>query len=357
MHTARRNHKRRRSYGMRRLQTAHMASSTPSWTRLLTIVVSSSPVPSNPDTTTLQAGFRSLAIVPGLSRCAKIIQFDGPQPSLPRHRLRDYVEFKRRVQLLSTRDAAFFSSTVYASNRFLFASHNLAAAVGHVNTTFFFSLQHDYQLVRPFDAAGLLSSMLAMPIIKHVRLNMRPNAPARGFDGVVANATLPGLRVPLTRTCGWSDAPHIASAAYYREFVIPRNRGDHGGGRRKFMEESLHYPMQRNFLPGGCWETKQQVKKGLPPTWPADFDLYGTYLYGHALPTDGSYTLHRSLRGNMPQWGLEHDPKGDIAWRVTKRAAAKGGGGGGSRGGSGGGGGGGDRAGGGSSRQRRRQVK
>lgn len=229
---------------------------------LLTIVISSSPVPSNPDTTTLQAGLKSLALVPGLSQCPKVLQFDGPQPSLSYERLGNYVEFKRRVRLLSAGDAAFERSTVYESDRFLFAAHNLAAAVAHVNTTFFFSLQHDYQLVRPFDAPGLLRSMQSIPVIKHVRLNMRANAPARGFDGLIENATLPGLRVPLTRTCGWSDSPHIARTEYYRSFVLPRNFGDHGGGKRKFMEESLHYPMQRNFRPGGCWEAKQQDKQG-----------------------------------------------------------------------------------------------
>ena len=105
--------------------------------------------------------------------------------------------------------------------------------------------------------------MVAVPVVHHVRLNMRANAPARGFDGVVANATdLPGLLVPLTRTCGWSDAPHVASTAYYREFAIPKNLEDHRGGRRKFMEESVHYPMQRNGMKGGCYETRKRVEAG-----------------------------------------------------------------------------------------------
>ena len=280
------------------------------WTDLLTIVVSSSPVPSNPDTSTLRAGFESLRLVPGLPSCAKLIQFDGPQASLPTARVQQYSVFKERVRSLAASDPAFKHTVVYASNEFLFASHNLAAAVSRVNTTFFFSLQHDYQLARPFDAPRLLRSMLAVPVIKHVRLNMRSNAPARGFDGAIANATLRGLEVPLTRTCGWSDAPHIARTDYYINFVIPRNFGDHNHGRRKFMEESLHYPMQRNFLTGGCWELKQQIKAGVKDAkWPADFDDYGTYLYGLATRTDGSYTVHRSLRGHVPQWGFDHDPR------------------------------------------------
>ena len=64
-------------------QVAESGASSSSWTRLLTIVVSSSPVPSNPETATMHASLASLAVVPGLQRCAKLIHFDGPQPSLP----------------------------------------------------------------------------------------------------------------------------------------------------------------------------------------------------------------------------------------------------------------------------------
>ena len=280
--------------------------------RLLTVVICSSPVPSNPDTRTLHGVFTSLAIVPALTRCAKVIQLDGAQPALPAARVRAYGEFARRVRALSATDPAFAHSQVYASDSFLFAAHNLAAAISRVNTTFLLSLQHDYQIARPFDVANLLRTMLTVPVVRHVRINMRGNAPARGFDGVVANATLRGLLVPLTRTCGWSDAPHFAAVEYYQRLVIPANVADHNGGRRKFMEESMHYRMQRNFRPGGCWDTKQQARRGVrQPAWPRDFDDYGTYLYGVASPRDGSYVTHRSLRGSEPQWGLNHDPKGD----------------------------------------------
>ena len=219
-----------------------VAANTADVASLLTIVVTSSPVPSNPDTSTMRAVFHSFSIVPALSPCPKIIHFDGPQRTLPPPRVRSYAEFVRRIRALTTsyrHDAAFSNTRVYTSSSFLFASHNLAAAISHVNTSFLFSCQHDYQLARPFDASGLLRTMMAVPVVRHVRLNMRPNLPARGFDGVVDNATLPGLLVPLARTCGWSDAPHIASVSYYRSFVIPLNVHDHHGGRRKFMEESV----------------------------------------------------------------------------------------------------------------------
>ena len=92
------------------------------------------------------------------------------------------------------------------------------------------------------------------------------------------------------------------------------NRGDHYGGMRKFMEESVHYRMQRNgvFNPPGCWALKKcrvenPAHPGCSPAarlWPADFDVFGTYLYGTASPYDGNYVQHRSQRGDAPQWGL-----------------------------------------------------
>jgi len=286
---------------------------------LLTVVVVSSPVPSNPDTTTLRAVFASLALVRGLPRCPKLVQFDGPQPALPERRKSKYVEFKSRVRELSRSDPDFQPLVVSESSKFLFSAHNLAAAVGLVNTSYMFVLQHDYQVARAFDVRGLLRTMQNNSVVKHVRLNMRPNV-ARGFDGVIANYSGPSL-VPLTMTCGWSDAPHITPVAYYREFVIPLNRMDHRGGGRKFMEESVHYRMQRNFKPGGCWELKQAAAKGVKPlVWPADFSTYGTFLYGLASATDGTYTVHRSLRGNAPQWGLDHDPKGLRARSLPARS-------------------------------------
>ena len=37
-----------------------------------------------------------------------------------------------------------------------------------MNTTFLLSLQHDYQIARPFDVANLLRTMLTVPVVRHV---------------------------------------------------------------------------------------------------------------------------------------------------------------------------------------------
>jgi len=201
----------------------------------------------------------------------------------------------------------------YAAGRFLFAAHNIAAAVAQVRTPYILVQQHDYVLARPFDVRNLLRTMSSNAAIKHVRLNTRGNI-QKGFDGVIQNYTGPS-HVPLTRTCGWSDGPHVTSTCYYLRTDIPFNMEDHHGGVRKFMEESVHYRMQRNgaFAPiPGCWALKIcRVERTAHPEctaaarqWPRDFSTFGTYLYGVASAQDGSYMTHRSQRGNTPQWGL-----------------------------------------------------
>ena len=114
-----------------------------------------------------------------------------------------------------------------------------------------------------------------------MRLNTRGNI-QRGFDGVIQNYTGPS-HVPLTRTCGWSDGPHVTATCYYLRTIIPFNQGDHHGGVRKFMEESVHYRMQRNgeFRPPGCWALKMcRVQNPAHPEctaaarqWPHDFEV------------------------------------------------------------------------------------
>ena len=41
-----------------------------------------------------------------------------------------------------------------------------------------------------------------------------------------------------------SDAAHVVPTRYYLDFCIPINEADSFGGKRKFMEESMHYRMQ-----------------------------------------------------------------------------------------------------------------
>ena len=100
------------------------------------LVLVSSPVASNPNTSRLETVFDSFGLVPDLRRCSKLVQFDGPQEHLPQSRKDAYAEFKRRVRELASGNPGFARTTVSESEAFLFAARNLEAAVWQVRTTF-----------------------------------------------------------------------------------------------------------------------------------------------------------------------------------------------------------------------------
>ena len=120
---------------------ARRLSTMVGWWSNLTIVVPTSPVPSNPSTDTIRAVFASFALVKGLPRARKLVQFDGPQRQLAPRRVQDYDAFEARVRELASQHADFAHTAIYRSRTFLFAAHNLAAAVRNVNTTFMLVLQ------------------------------------------------------------------------------------------------------------------------------------------------------------------------------------------------------------------------
>lgn len=153
------------------------------WWRQLTIVVPTSPVQSNPSTATLRAVFASFALVPELPRSAKLVQFDGPQRELSEQRIHDYGELERRVRSLAGRHPDFAATTVRRSSAFLFAAHNLAAAVEAVNTSF--------MLVR--EPAASPVAPLAPPAQQR---QQRPPSPARQLPSRPVRAGPPARFLP-----------------------------------------------------------------------------------------------------------------------------------------------------------------
>ena len=82
-------------------------------------------------------------------------------------------------------------------------------------------------------------------------------------------------------------------------FSIPSYKNSWLNPQRTFLRFNLE-------TDDGCWATHQAVQKHQTPLpWPANFDQFGTYLYGYASPNDGDYTVHHTLRGGEGQWGIE----------------------------------------------------
>jgi hypothetical protein len=148
----------------------------------------------------------------------------------------------------------------------------------YVETPFVLIHQHDFILNKDFDLNGLIASMVANPLIKHVRMT-RGNT-NRSFlkweRRIDQNIEGPHF-VPLCRTFGWSDNDHVASVEYYREFVLPKCG-------RCAMENVLHSHFGEDIKNFGLEEAHK---------------YYGTYLYGNL--SDGKYFYHSGARCENPK--------------------------------------------------------
>jgi hypothetical protein len=226
----------------------------------LTIITTTSPIPSNPGTEMLEKTQQSLLQVAALQACKKIIVFDGVPPQ-QRYRSLAYELYIQNVEKL-VRDNPIFANTKLVINReFKHLANSLREAMQLVDTPYVFVHQHDFILTRPFDAVNLIKSMDENPHLKLIRFNRFTNAP-NGWDGPIDHHIEGNYYVPLLRTFGWSDNDHIARIDYYRDFVFPKVTW--GGA----MEWFLHDP------------SKIQM----------DHHSYGTYLYGSM--NDSPYIYH-----------------------------------------------------------------
>jgi hypothetical protein len=239
--------------------------------QLITVITSTSPVQSAPDTTLLYEAQKSLFKVPALAQCKKIIVFDGIRKKEKSEFKNKYEEYKKKITQL-TRSDPYFANTklVFCSSR-QHLSGAIREAIRLVDTPFVFIHQHDLVLLKEFDLNGLLASMIANPLIKHVHLYSLPNHdtyfPADQTDEIVEGPHF----VPLCRTSRWTDQSHIASLDYYKNFVLPQCN-------KNFMERRLHPALEKAMHLSG-WEGHRE---------------FGTYLYGNL--EDGLFIKHTDGR-------------------------------------------------------------
>ncbi len=230
----------------------------------LTIITTTSPIPSNPDTRMLEETQKSLYKVPALRGCKKIIVFDGVPPRLNYCKMA-YEQYIHNVDKL-TKEHPHFANTILVINReWKHLAWSLREAMKHVDTPYVFVHQHDFSISRVPDVINLIASMDDNPNLKHVRLNRLRNL-TNGWDGPVDDQIEGPCYVPLTRTFGWSDNDHFARVDYYWDFVFPKIT------RLGAMEWFLHNP--------------EKIK--------ANHNSYGTYIYG--APGESPYLQHLNGR-------------------------------------------------------------
>lgn len=237
---------------------------------LITVITTTNPIRSNPDTTYLRAVQRSLYRVPALRLCKKIIVFDGVQPNKPPEVAEAYSQYKENVIELTKNDPHFSNTELIFCPDWRHLAGTIKLAIQQVTTPFILIQQHDLLLKKLFDLNGLIATMMANPLIKYVHFCEGPNNELWAVDEVVEGEVF----VPLCRSFGWTDRTHVASKDYYEQFVLP-----------KCPELSA---ME--------WTLNTLIAQGFDREGASIHSPFGSYFYGNL--TDGKYILHLDARQN-----------------------------------------------------------
>lgn len=232
----------------------------------LTVITTTSPIRSHPDTEMLEICQKSLFDMPGIQECPKIIVFDGIHKRMMF--LKDsYEEYKTNVQNLTETDPYFRNTQLVFCKEHVHLTGAIKEAMKHVKTPFVFLHQHDFKIRRKVDTFGIIRSMEENPGLKHVMLPRRFISSSWGFNYYVDENIEGPCYVPLTRTFGWSDNDHFSPKSYYEEFIFPK--------------VTKPWPMEWVLNP---------LEKKLTMEDPKNHDLFGTYIYGKI--GDGRYIVH-----------------------------------------------------------------
>lgn len=283
---------------------------------LLTIVLVTSPVPSNPSTEMLEWTLQSYVEKAGLSLCAKIIISDGftvagkgqrerPKSGrVPAEWVAPYAQFRDRLDALiangdlTRKGADCITPSVSGSCGVLGGSAGSFSNCKHmrmeqhkgfggctycalrlVTTPYVLVLQHDRPCLRTFEAYRVVATMEASQgLIKYIGLPTKaslarvvPDAimsrchfrlDADAVDTrVVAAAATSGIELQVLLF--WYDSSHVCQVSHYRDFVFAKGRVPGGG----FPEDSFGQAMHADIC--------SAAKAG---RWRESHAAYGTYL-------------------------------------------------------------------------------
>eukprot|EP00300_Choanocystis_sp_HF-7_P024345 c2576_g1_i1.p1 GENE.c2576_g1_i1~~c2576_g1_i1.p1 ORF type:complete len:333 (+),score=67.10 c2576_g1_i1:27-1001(+) len=235
---------------------------------LLTIVVTTSPVDSHPNTSILEQTITSLSLIPCLCpnpaqsvarTCRLVIVCDGcrvtddnkfRQGKVTSDKAADYDEYKRRLRELSAQDQGWLAGAeiVELKERMGF-SFALKAGIEHVNTPYVMVVQHDRVFKQGFPLHQLLLIMsnhrdtlkfvslpssstvnYAQKTLSRYTIFLDPLTLHLPFCELAAPCECAGIPsatqalhfVPLLQ---FYDSTHVCLTQHYREFIFNRRYG------------------------------------------------------------------------------------------------------------------------------------
>ncbi|EQC41484.1 hypothetical protein SDRG_01451 [Saprolegnia diclina VS20] len=254
---------------------------------LLTVVFTTSAIPSNPATIVLEEVLDSFAYVPGLATCNVVLTFDGyvakdgddvktkfKSTRISADEIEKYVEYQHNARAVFRRhlqltDAAVVESydeefpikrrttaratihretdpvagtsltSIIMSKRMGFALA-VREALKHVTTPFVLIHQHDWTFLHALDLQPVCTAMASLPeTLKYVGFHSRKTLKKKSRPGLPPPTAVNLGGICVAPLYFWYDKPHVASTEHYRSFVFGHGRFQPGD----FIEDTLGHAM------------------------------------------------------------------------------------------------------------------
>ena len=207
---------------------------------LLSVVVTTSPIPSMPSTVLLEALYSSLSMIPYLSDCRRILVADGigevlaegGDPNYKKSRVlpgeeEAYEQYLDAIQgLIDAGTKGFHGTELLRMPQRVGFGLAVKAAAEMATTPFLMVVQHDQLMLRAVDLPGILTAMRCFPeTLKYVGLPSRTTTVGyaervkQRYGISISRAEMPMLELPLLPLLMWYDKTHIVSREHLLEFV------------------------------------------------------------------------------------------------------------------------------------------
>eukprot|EP00041_Stephanoeca_diplocostata_P019544 m.423289 g.423289 ORF g.423289 m.423289 type:complete len:398 (-) comp21332_c0_seq2:1701-2894(-) len=228
----------------------------------LTIILTTSPVQSNPSTQMIEEVVGDIAHVPSLVSCKKMIVCDGctvadgdkfRSGKVTKESLQRYDEYIERLASIVRQGHGSFANTTLLR---MPSRHGFGlavkAALGRVTTPYVMIMQHDRPFVASFPLPAVLAAMDADPALKYVGLH---TGSTRDYAHRTRTKYKNKIKIEPYVSGGleflpmvfWYDSTHISTTEHYRSFVFGPRRLTKGN----FIEADLGQVQIQDILAGG----------------------------------------------------------------------------------------------------------
>ncbi|MGH9159508.1 MAG: hypothetical protein ACRD2X_05940 [Vicinamibacteraceae bacterium] len=206
-------------------------------------MTATSAIASHPSTALIERAVASLGAFAGLSGCRHLILCDGYVGD-DRELSARYELYKKRLRGLAQQGGFCTSVAIIELEEAVGLPGVILHGASRVRTPYLLVFEHDWEIVRPIDTAGIVRTFAQYRGVQNIRLNKRRTTVC-GWDTILDPDSMMRA-VPLTRTSCWSGTPHFAKMSHYQRVVLPSIRERLGGGTLGY-EDPVHLSYVRDI--------------------------------------------------------------------------------------------------------------